>query len=882
MSDQPSRFSLRVAGVSHEFLVTRFAGRERVNGLYRFDLDVLTSRRIATDQRALLGRAATLTILDAQGAPRRVHGVIAAQRVEGHPAPGDLRRVRLRLVPRMWLLTQRVRSRVFHQMTPLAIVASVLREWNLDLTVRVVETARPLTHCVQYRERDADFVARILARHGLAWWFEHPERADEGDTFGQTLAELDGVTVARDPDAGPDSLHARERIVIANAAQAYDALPAALCFDDQRAGEHPIRRFESTARLRPTAQRTLLYRPEYFQADDGAYPVDRYDEPTTRETRGLEGRLGLELDAHEFEGASYPGGTATARVRLEQARVDAHTCRGTSVVPALRPGARFTLEQHPWAEHNRPWAVREVVHRGSIAEAQGSAEAVPVAQYENRFVCVPHDVLVRPTYRRPPARQVVERATIVGNVANDTMVEAFGYVKVRFCWDTRHLANEDDRCCWARKLDAWAGVGMGVQFTPRAGMEVLVSFFDGDVDQPVVLGGLYNEQNVVPFLGTQTSRRNGIRTQSVGDPYGYNELSFEDLHGREQVFVRAQRDLDVEVRHNHTARVRGSVEQSVGGHVRTHIHQRLGLEVDRDVEFLVGGDLARSVVGSESVKVLGDEARHVNGSSDRSVGRDLALNVGRDVTVDVARNLTASVHGDEGASLRTEGPMHVNSHARVNLTAREGITLRCGDSVLALTPEGIELDARTLILRGHRSVRLAQDFVALTLDMGELTVDASTVTLRSPTSSVTVGEDLDLFGTRVRIATGGAEPPHGDTDATNAHAHPPTLHASLRPHTDEHGAPVGTLILYDAEGRSVREIPASEGTFAGGLLHFDLPVADLPDPLEAVYVHGGTQQSVFGPASPAGLHRSLTPQHAPQAAPMVGRGHAVLPTRSSR
>lgn len=881
MGDQPSRFSLRVAGVSHEFLVTGFAGRERLNGLYRFDLDVLTSRRIATDQRALLGRAATLTILDAQGAPRRVHGVIAAQRVEGHPAPGDLRRVRLRLVPRMWLLTQRVRSRVFHQMTPLAVVASVLREWNLDLAVRVVETARPLTHCVQYRERDADFVARILARHGLSWWFEHPERADEADTFGQTLAELDGVTIARDPEAGPDSLHARERIVIANAAQAYDALPVALNFDDQRAGEHPIRRFESTARLRPTAQRTLLYRPEYFQADDGAYPVDRYEEPTTRETRGLEGRLGLELDAHEFEGASYPGGTATARVRLEQARADAHTCRGTSVVPALRPGLRFTLEQHPWAEHNRPWAVREVVHRGSVAEAAADGSA-PAAQYENRFVCVPHDVLVRPAYRRPPPRQVVERATVVGNVANDTLLETFGYVKVRFCWDTRHLANEEDRCCWARKLDAWAGMSMGVQFTPRAGMEVLVSFFDGDFDQPVVLGGLYNEQNIVPFQGMQTSRRNGIRTQSVGDPYGYNELSFEDLHGREQVFVRAQRDLDVEVRHNHTANVRGSVEQRVGGHVRTHIHQRLALEVDRDVEFLVGGDLARSVVGSESVKVLGDEERHTNGSSDRSVGRDLALNVGRDVKVDVARNLTAAVHGDEGVSLRAAGPVHVNADTRVNVTAREGITLRCGDSVLAITPEGIELDTRNLTLRGHDAVRIAQDFASLTLDMGELTVDASTLTLRSHTSSVIVGQDLDLFGTRVRIATGGTEPPHGDAHPPHEHAHPPTLHASVRPHTDEHGAPVGSLIVSDAEGHTVRTIPASEGTLAGGLLRFDLPVADLPDPVQVIYAHHGTHQHVFGPASPAGLHRSLTPQHAPQAAPMVGRGQAVPPTRSSR
>jgi uncharacterized protein involved in type VI secretion and phage assembly len=69
---------------------------------------------------ALLGRAATLTIVTLDGATRLVHGVITRQEVAAHDASHEMRTLHLRLEPRMALLRHRLRSRVFHDMTAVA------------------------------------------------------------------------------------------------------------------------------------------------------------------------------------------------------------------------------------------------------------------------------------------------------------------------------------------------------------------------------------------------------------------------------------------------------------------------------------------------------------------------------------------------------------------------------------------------------------------------------------------------------------------------------------------------------------------------------------------------------------------------------------------
>ncbi|KAF1019115.1 MAG: Actin cross-linking toxin VgrG1 [Paracidovorax wautersii] len=99
----------------------------------------------------------------------------------------------------------------------------------------------------------------------------------------------------------------------------------------------------------------------------------------------------------------------------------------------------------------------------------------------------------------------VHSALVVGpdgsssaNGADEIYTNARGDVRVRFHWQDERArqgqqARPDDRSTrWVRVAQRQAGSGLGWQWTPRIGQEVLIKFTEGDPDQPIVIGALYN------------------------------------------------------------------------------------------------------------------------------------------------------------------------------------------------------------------------------------------------------------------------------------------------------------------------------------------------------------------------------------------------------
>ncbi|CAI8853318.1 type VI secretion system secreted protein VgrG [Pseudomonas chlororaphis] len=102
---------------------------------------------------------------------------------------------------------------------------------------------------------------------------------------------------------------------------------------------------------------------------------------------------------------------------------------------------------------------------------------------------------------------------------------------------------------------AWAGAQYGGIAIPRIGMEVLVTFLEGDPDQPLISGCLYHKENVVPYELPANKTRSTFKTLSSPGGGGYNELRIEDKKGQEQIFLHAQRDWDENVEHDQKIRV---------------------------------------------------------------------------------------------------------------------------------------------------------------------------------------------------------------------------------------------------------------------------------------------------------------------------------------
>ena len=94
--------------------------------------------------------------------------------------------------------------------------------------------------------------------------------------------------------------------------------------------------------------------------------------------------------------------------------------------------------------------------------------------------------------------QGCQTAVVVGPGGEEIYTDKYGRVKVQFHWDREGKKNENSSC-WIRVSHPWAGQGWGAVSIPRIGQEVIVDFLEGDPDQPIIVGRVYNAEQMPPF-----------------------------------------------------------------------------------------------------------------------------------------------------------------------------------------------------------------------------------------------------------------------------------------------------------------------------------------------------------------------------------------------
>ncbi len=442
---------------------------------------------------------------------------------------------------------------------------------------------------------------------------------------------------------------------------------------------------------------------------------------------------------------------------LDQNRRRSHVARGSSLCARLHPGRRFVLEDHPQEHLNIEYAVTSVEHRG-VARPSASEPTRP-AVYRNTFACVPADLPFVPA--RPPHRVVQSclTATVVGPPGEDIHVNARGEIKVRFHWD--RAGRGADSSCWIRTMHAWGGTGWGTQHIPRVGMEVVVSFDAGDPDRPLVLGCVYNATHPSAFPLPAQKTRSGIRTRSSPDRQGFNELSFDDAAGLEQIYLHAQRDFDSDVQRDRTARIQrddrsevqhdqativnGAQRTRVAGDRATELGSDDHLRVEGTRHVSVQGDAHERVAGERTVRVEGRDRREIVGERVALVHGDLVSEVRGAATMLVGRN-------DEkrACTLVVEGVTQLSGSEIVDLSSDTELVLRCGKSTIRLGPEEIEISSPRVTVRGKDARLLLQDGKAkLKAKALFQVVSEDKIILKSSGASLGLGAEAKLDGAKV-------------------------------------------------------------------------------------------------------------------------------------
>ena len=101
----------------------------------------------------------------------------------------------------------------------------------------------------------------------------------------------------------------------------------------------------------------------------------------------------------------------------------------------------------------------------------------------------------------------VQTAIVVGPAGEEIFTDKYGRVKVQFHWD-REGQNDETAPAGCGSAQSLGGQQVGFIHIPRIGQEVIVDFLDGDPDQPIITGRVYNPQTDAAVRHCPMKRRN--------------------------------------------------------------------------------------------------------------------------------------------------------------------------------------------------------------------------------------------------------------------------------------------------------------------------------------------------------------------------------------
>lgn len=703
LSESQLAFQIK-GGDADQFHVMQYRGTEGLSQLFRFEMDLVASDP-DIELNKLVRTPAKLTIRGNDG-ERFFHGIIS--RFEFVDETVERAYYRAELVPLLWLLTHRYNNRIYQNKKVGEIITSVLDVAGIPtdrMKQTLSRTSPTREYCVQYRETDFNFICRLMEEEGIWWYFEHDEEdhtfvlADDKSAYqplqgGEDLAyrppsglnvETDhvfrfrkgeavrpGTTVLNDYNFTNPKLKLESKHDLARDAglEFYD-FPgeyasqldgndyAKLRAEEFETGRVLALGMSNCARLMPGRTFNLTEHPS--RNCNGSYLLTKVmyqgKQATTHSTTGGNGRTSfVDSRVHQALIAAQQHDNMTIR-ELATGLLQ--------LISKLRVGdATNHRERAQWVFH----AGQVCGNLASLAQIAGlsplDALSLPnllgdvpddslldhdAPAYECRFECIPSDVSYRPPRVSPwPVMRGAQTARVVGPKGEEIHTDEYGRVKVHFHWD-REGKYEDTDSCWVRVSHSMAGGQYGMMFLPRVGQEVLVDFLEGNPDDPVIVGRLFNADNMPPYPLPSEKSRSGIKTHSTKGGGGTNEIRFEDLKDGEQILIRGQKDLHLRVMHQERHNVAENQYLTVGGEQRT------------------------KVGGHRSVDVVGQDALHVAGT--RSVVVD------GDVLEDFKKN-----HGQKVAS-----QYYIKANQFV-VEATSGISLKVGGNFVVIDSSGVTIN----------------------------------------------------------------------------------------------------------------------------------------------------------------------------------------------
>jgi len=614
-----------------KLLLTGFHGEEPLSGLFHFTLEMVSEDH-NLDFSAIVGQSATIALTLSDGSKRYVNGIVG--RLVQADTDARFTAYYADLYPWLWLLTMTSDCRIFQNKTVPEIIEAVFSELGFtDYKNSLSGTYTAREYCVQYEESAFDFVSRLMEDEGIFYFFEHTED--------------------------------KHTLVLADDASTFAACPGLPEGQARMASETLT---EEDVIVRCTLEQQVT--PTKYAMDDFNFETPATDLIVSANGSGATRRI------YEFPGGftTTDAGEARANRRMQAYELLAKRLRGESYCRAFIPGYTFTLTGHQRDDLNATYVLRQVSH---AATQQG---------YSNTFEAFLAEVPFRPArVTKKPLISGCQTAIVVGKSGEEIWTDKYGRVKVQFHWDQLGK-NDENSSCWMRVAQGWGGKNWGSLFIPRIGQEAIVSFLEGDPDRPIITGTVYNAQQTVPYTLPDDQTKSTIKTNSSKGGGGFNEIRFEDKKDSEEIFMQAQKDMNIQVLNDQTRTIKQNRKATIQEGDET-------LVVDK------GNRTVQVNTGNETHEVKGTRALTITGNETHTNKADFTQEVSGNFTLKVSGNITIEAQGSvsikAGTSLTNKAGTELTNQAGTSLTNKSGtdLTNQAGTSLtnkasVSLTNDG--------------------------------------------------------------------------------------------------------------------------------------------------------------------------------------------------
>ncbi len=569
MTDQSDyRVEILCPDSSSELHLERGTAQERLGMLFEINLSLYSEDK-EIDLLSLLGKPMALHVTTDKE-ERYFHGIVSHCSLVGASEHYGHYQVVLR--PKLWLLGQSASCKVFRGMTVADILQKTFQEGGVDCD-SVAAPAVEFEHCVQYRETDLYFVSRLMERYGAYYFHAHEQSKHALKVVSGGSGHDDVGTFAYAADGAADE-------------------------------EYQITDWRSTTALRSGSYRVA-----------GTKNLTRQGIDAKEKSRfSVAASPALKID--EFEAVDeyekpFLDELAKARMQAIDATVEEFSGRSSSMKLAV--GGLFTLDGHPRADQNRQYLIVAATYQfdGDLPDGSPASEEpyqVSFSAIDNKTPFSP------PVLTRKPVVQGPHLATVTEET------DEYGRVLVQFHWGN---PDGDIESCRARVSQNWAGKEWGGVFLPHTGHEVIVEFLDGDPDQPLVTGRVYNSESMPPLSLP------GDKQKSIIRDHGGNEIMLDGTGGAQRIRIYCPsheseiwlgKSIELKSTSNWVNEFLGFREEKITGKSTSTI--------GGDHQASVGGNKDETVVGKCKIKVGADVLEALLGAQHRTIVGLTSLFVG--------------------------------------------------------------------------------------------------------------------------------------------------------------------------------------------------------------------------------------------------------------